>query len=82
MLLYDDDNVDAYFALLCGDASAVGVGELRRAARDLKLDTDGARGFTTDNLESMIDCFDQGAKGVLTLNDFRSLMRQLNRAAA
>ena len=50
----------------------LGPMELRRAVKDFRL------GFTDQQVDSMIEQFDQG-KGVLSLDDFRTLVRLLSR---
>ena len=55
----------------------MGAHEVRRMALSLQLDTTSADAFCPRNLEKMIEAFDQGGKGALSLADFRSLLRQL-----
>ena len=78
------DDVDAYFQLLLGEAGTglVSAEHLRRAARELQLDTKSltpGTGFGPANLEKMIDAYDQSGKGAISLGDFRHIMRLLFR---
>lgn len=80
----EEGDADAYFALLCGSGYApgalLGIDAVRQALRDLGLDTDGT--FSEEKIELMIDMFDQGGKGALSLHDFRALMQQAIRPYA
>lgn len=70
-----DADVDAYFTLITGSRAGVGAvidkAALRKVSRDLRID------LTSEQLDMMIACFDQGGKGGLSLADFRRLMRLL-----
>ena len=84
LLLLSADDVEDYFTLLQGESGGganglVGAAQIMRAARELQLDVDSAKGFSEENVEKMIECFDQGGKGVLSLGDFKSVMRQILR---
>jgi Ca2+-binding EF-hand superfamily protein len=73
------EDVEAYFLLLQGEGGdgldgLVSAAKIRRVCRELQLDT-SVRGFCDDNLEQMIDMFDQGGKGAISLGDFRSIVK-------
>lgn len=82
--LGSEEDLEAYFALLQGESSngadgLVTAEQIRRMCRDLQLDVE--RSFTAERLELMVECFDQGGKGALSLGDFRAIMRMVARGS-
>ena len=74
------EDLEAYFLLLQGESGSglqglVSAENIRRAARELSLDVD--RQFTPEKVEMMIENFDQGGKGAISIGDFRSIARQV-----
>jgi len=75
----DDEEVEAYYRILCGTpihgegTALLSVAALRRVARELRLDLDERQAHL------MIGQFDRG-RGALTLDDFRRVVRVAERA--
>ena len=67
----DAEEIDGYYRLLWRRGAHAGPNGARRRS-DFRL------GFTDQQVDSMIEQFDQG-KGVLSLDDFRTLVRLLSR---
>jgi len=64
-----DDDVDAYFDLLCdGKSDVMRPHHIQAQARKLGLDM---KAFTPEAVELMLECFDTGGKGGLLRHEFR-----------
>jgi hypothetical protein len=77
----DTEEVDALFTILVGGhGQQLTASAILRTARELGLETQSATAaFSTATVESMIECFDRGGKGALSLEDFRAVVRQISK---
>jgi len=65
------NKVEPYFLLLCnGQVGPLRAHNIRAQANSLGLDMEA---FSEENTELMIECFDNGGKGGMTLDEFQHL---------